>query len=156
QQRTGPLPAEDVLARRIVLPEYLARVLVQAKQTWRLGGRQRFPFPISAVASGYVNPVAIGGGDGATEANRHRMARGVDAEVLHHVEFPSGPRLARAAPQRADVEADRLSPVRHEIQAIALHQWRTVYRRHGPVHVPTLRQPWRDILPEELAIANAE
>src|SRR5262249_27462350 len=78
---------------------------IQAKQARRLGGRQGIPFPVSSIASGDVNAVAIGGADGAAKAKRHRMSRRDYSKFLVHVELPSRTWLARAAPQRADVQA---------------------------------------------------
>src|SRR5690606_22376156 len=158
-----PLTVQDVGARRLVGPDQLASVLIQADEAGGIGGGQ--------VDVAFVH--AVGGADKEQIANRRDRATAHvvlgDAQLFHHVvdpddvgfvggfrHFAGEGAIVFAVVEALSIQALHFATAGDEPQAFAFHQRRAADALQRPVVHAAGGQLFAAVLPEELAVALAE
>jgi hypothetical protein len=112
---------QNICAGRIVGPDDLPALLLEANQARSFGVGHGDMIPVDTMARVDVNPFFVQGhGTGASPAHRRRMRK--DTEILHEIEFPMFDRFAFAAQQRADIKANDIGTGCGEPNSLVLSQ----------------------------------
>src|SRR5579871_2652111 len=147
-RRIAPLSIHNVLAWRMVLPGYLAGVLIEREETRRIG-RGRLALVIHAIGRDDEDTILHDNG----RANRQAALESArkNAQILHHVELPEDLGLAALA---GYIGANDLPAIVHIIDALAID----ARRGHDAVGLCSgaVLERIMDRLPEELAVRFAE
>jgi hypothetical protein len=159
----SPLAVQDLVARRGVLPDHLARLLVDRDQRGRARRGDVDVALVLTVAGADVDQVAPRDRRGVREVVGHH------AELFHHVELPHDVAvvLARellvlvravvlAVLEALGVDREQLAAVRHVVEPVALDERRAGDALVGPVVRAARGQLLVRDLPEERAVLLAE